>query len=156
MPTGVCNVPSPVARSSLLGQSDGRVDEGERIRHTGAHIVEVSADEEMVVAGLHGRVSNELELEGELVSRINLDVVAQTSQLQERRRFEEQSESSAKKNDKKMVSDIQVRVESLKRFIIDLNQTKVVFPKSLGKEMRRWEARRGVRFARRQSGRWHH
>ena len=78
----VVYVPSPVARSGLLGQGDGGVDEGERVGHASADVVEVSADEEVVIARLHGGVSNELELEGELVSRVNLEVVSEASQLE--------------------------------------------------------------------------
>lgn len=59
--------------------------------------MEVGTDEEVVIARLHGGVSNELELEGELVSGVDLEVVSQASQLDESKRGGEGERERRKK-----------------------------------------------------------
>jgi hypothetical protein len=75
-------VPSPVSSGGTLGEGDGGVDESQSVGHASADIVEVGADEEMVVAGFQSGISNKLEFEGVLRSVVNNVVVTQTSQLE--------------------------------------------------------------------------
>ena len=81
----------------MLSQGNGGVDEGERVGHASADVMEVGTDEEVVIARLHGGVSNELELEGELVSGVDLEVVSQASQLDESKRGGEGERERRKK-----------------------------------------------------------
>lgn len=74
-------VPSPVASGGALSESDRRVDKGKGVGHASADIVEVSADEEMIVAGLQRGISDELELESVLSTLVDDVIVSQASQL---------------------------------------------------------------------------